>query len=122
MTVWENVAQGLVYRGIRSRLRRRVAADTLERVGLSERIEHLPSRLSGGERQRVAIARALVGQPAVVLADEPTGNLDSETSASILDLFVELNRQGSTFVVITHDRELAARLPRRFSIRDGRLV
>jgi putative ABC transport system ATP-binding protein len=122
MTAWENVAQGLVYRGIGPLLRRRQAGDTLERVGLHERIDHLPSRLSGGERQRVAIARALVGQPAVVLADEPTGNLDSETSSSILDLFLDLNRQGSTFVVITHDRDMASRLPKRFHIRDGRLV
>jgi putative ABC transport system ATP-binding protein len=121
MTALDNVAQGLVYRGVRATARREAAARALARVGLSGRVAHHPNRLSGGERQRVAIARALVGEPAVVLADEPTGNLDSETSAAIVDLFCELNREGSTFVVVTHDQEVAGRLPRRVEIRDGRL-
>jgi putative ABC transport system ATP-binding protein len=115
----DNVAQGLLYRGWPAAKRRAKAVDALIRVGLEHRIDHLPSRLSGGERQRVAIARAIVGDPAIVFADEPTGNLDSVTSDSIIDLFMGLNRAGSTIVVITHDRELAARFPRRVSIRDG---
>lgn len=115
----ENVGQGLLYRGISRRRRRSLAGSALERVGLGHRVDHPPSRLSGGERQRVAIARAIVGNPAVVFADEPTGNLDSETSRAIIDLFVDLNRDGSTILVITHDPEVASRFPRRVSIRDG---
>jgi putative ABC transport system ATP-binding protein len=115
----ENVAQGLLYRGLDRRARRDRAADALERVGLEHRLDHEPSRLSGGERQRVAIARAIVGDPALVFADEPTGNLDSETSGSIIDLFLDLNRAGSTIVVITHDREVADRFPRQVAMRDG---
>lgn len=115
----DNVAQGLLYRGWPEGRRRAKAVDALIRVGLEHRIEHLPSRLSGGERQRVAIARAIVGDPAIVFADEPTGNLDSVTSDSIIDLFLGLNRAGSTIVVITHDRELASRFPRQVAIRDG---
>lgn len=117
----ENVAQGLLYRGIPSAERVERASETLGRVGLGRRLDHLPSQLSGGERQRVAIARALVGDPAVVFADEPTGNLDSVTSREIVELFLALNAEGSTIVVITHDRELADRFPRQARLRDGRL-
>lgn len=117
----DNVADGLVYRGIPARRRRERAAEALGRVGLAHRMDHPPENLSGGERQRVAIARALVGDPAVVLADEPTGNLDSRSSAAIIALLHELHEQGSTIVVITHDLEIASHLPRRISVRDGRI-
>ena len=116
-----NVAEGLVYRGLRRTDRRLRAVTALERVGLGARLSHLPNQLSGGERQRVAIARALVGDPAIVLADEPTGNLDSHTSEEIAELFAGLNRDGTTIIVITHDTDLAARFPRIIEMRDGRL-
>ena len=118
-----NVADGLLYRGARAADRRAAAGEALERVGLADRIRHRPDQLSGGERQRVAIARALVGRPAIVLADEPTGNLDSATGAGLLALLRDLNaRDGTTIAVITHDRDIAAALPRRIVLRDGRIV
>jgi putative ABC transport system ATP-binding protein len=120
-TALENVADGLLYAGVSRATRRRAAAEALGKVGLAHRIEHRPPQLSGGERQRTAIARALVGNPAIVLADEPTGNLDSKSAAAIFALLQELNKEGVTIIVITHDNELAARLPRRIEMRDGRI-
>ena len=118
----DNVADGLLYTGMVLKDRRELAADALERVGLAARASHMATKLSGGERQRVAIARALVGSPRLVLADEPTGNLDSKTGLDILKLMEILNEEGTTIVVITHDRVLADRLPRQISMLDGAIV
>ncbi|MCX4771046.1 ABC transporter ATP-binding protein [Streptomyces sp. NBC_01260] len=121
LTTVENVATGLLYSGAPASLRRTRAVEALREVGLGHRLRHHPDQLSGGEKQRVAIARALVGRPALLLADEPTGALDSVSGAAVVELLRTLNANGTTVVVITHDRELAASFPRRIALHDGRI-
>ncbi len=118
----DNVTDGLLYAGAQVRERRELAARALSAVGLADRRHARPTTMSGGQRQRIAIARALVGRPAIVLADEPTGNLDSHTGKQILELLQELNAQGATIIVITHDTDLANRLRRQVHMRDGLIV
>jgi putative ABC transport system ATP-binding protein len=122
LTVLDNVADGLIYRGGRIADRRQMAEPPIGRVGLGHRTAHRPNQLSGGEQQRTAIARALAGRPALVMADEPTGNLDSATGAAILELLRELHEEGTTIVVITHDPDVAAATHRQIEIRDGRII
>ncbi|MFE6646662.1 ABC transporter ATP-binding protein [Nocardioides sp. NPDC057772] len=121
-TALDNVADGLLYSGRRRTERRELASQALTRVGLGHRLEHRPHELSGGEKQRVAIARAVAGDPALLLADEPTGALDSVSGAGVMELLRDLHRDGTTVVIITHDGDIARSLPRQISIRDGRIV
>ncbi|MBC9719571.1 ABC transporter ATP-binding protein [Streptomyces sp. TRM66268-LWL] len=122
LSALDNVAEGLLYTGTPLAERRRAARSALERVDLARRIYHRPNELSGGERQRVAIARALVGSPRLLLADEPTGALDSRSGDTVMALLRALHADGTTVVIITHDREVAASLPRQVQVRDGRIV
>ncbi|HZE92129.1 MAG TPA: ABC transporter ATP-binding protein [Rhizobacter sp.] len=121
-TAWANVAQPLIYRGIAPELREQAACDALRRVGLEHRLNHKPNELSGGQRQRVAIARALVGRPQLLLADEPTGNLDSKTAGEIMALLAELHDEGLTLIIVTHEADIAAQCRRFVRLHDGRIA
>jgi putative ABC transport system ATP-binding protein len=122
MPAWRNVEVPLLYAGVHRRERRRLAVAALERVGLGDRVEHRPGELSGGQQQRVAIARALVGEPSIILADEPTGALDSVSAADVLGLLADLQRAGRTLILITHDHDVAAAADRVIGVRDGLLT
>ncbi|MGD9967432.1 MAG: ABC transporter ATP-binding protein [Hyphomonadaceae bacterium] len=122
LTALENVELPMIYGGVDPKQRKQRAAELLERVGLGERMGHRPTQLSGGQQQRVAIARALAGKPALILADEPTGALDTQTGIEILNLFAQLNSEGATIVIVTHDHEVAAAARRTIEMRDGRIV
>ena len=121
-TALKNVMQPLVYRGIARAERKRIATEALERIGLGDRMHHQPNELSGGQRQRVAISRALVGNPAILLADEPTGNLDSKTSQEIMALIDELHKQGQTIIIVTHEPDIAAHCGRIIHLEDGKVL
>jgi putative ABC transport system ATP-binding protein len=122
VTALDNVAQPLIYRGLSPALRRAHAERALKRVGLGDRMRHRPNELSGGQRQRVAVARALVGRPELLLADEPTGNLDSRTAREIMDLFAQLHAEGQAVVIVTHDPSIAASCKRQVRLHDGRIA
>lgn len=122
MSALENVALPLVYSKVASKERIERATSMLEKVGLHDRMQHKPNELSGGQRQRVAIARALINNPAIIMADEPTGNLDSKSSEDIMDIFAQLNEQGKTIIVVTHELEIAMKTKRMITVRDGRIV
>lgn len=122
LTILENVMLPLRYQGIPALERKQLAAEELDKVGLSNRLKHRPSELSGGQKQRVAIARALVTHPQLILADEPTGALDSETGQSVLDLFFDINRQGTAVIIVTHDPDIGATAPRSIHLKDGTII
>jgi macrolide export ATP-binding/permease protein macB len=122
LTILENVMLPLRYQGVPASERKKLAAEELDKVGLSNRLKHRPSELSGGQKQRVAIARALVTRPKLILADEPTGALDSETGQSVLDLFFDINRQGTAVIIVTHDPDIGAMAPRSIHLKDGKII
>ena len=121
LTALENVALPLIYRGVSARKRRQKAAEALEKVGLTDRVKHLPNELSGGQKQRVAIARVLVGEPELILADEPTGALDSRSGAEVLSIFQTLNKAGKTIILVTHDEQIALHTERIVRFKDGQI-
>lgn len=122
LTILENVELPMLYAGVKAKERRERALNALEKVGLGDRVRHKPSEISGGQKQRVAIARALVNNPAIILADEPTGNLDSKSSDEIMQIFKDLNNEGATIVMVTHEDDIAAHTKRKVVFRDGRII